>query len=153
MKKKTLIILIICFFILTGCSKKNDLNLNNGYIEYSKGRIFIGNKKYLSSLDDIKEGDVLILDQRNAKAPNIKIYNSYLINDILTINEILNIIYEYEKINPSNWDRSIESMRNEWVIHNLLYYSNKEINRTKDVDLNNIDEEKYKNIIKNIINN
>ena len=44
---------------------------------------------------------------------------------------------------PSVWERSIESMRNEWEVHNWAYRFDYKKNRTTDVDFNIGDEEKY----------
>ena len=44
---------------------------------------------------------------------------------------------------PSEWDRSLESMRLEWFCHNASYYMNYKIDSSYEVDLNNKDEDKY----------
>ena len=82
----------------------------------------------------------------------MKILSSYKINDSNIRNEILEIIAEYEKTYPSSWNRSINSMRVEWFVHNFLYYLNYEKNRTRDVDFNNSEQEIYsKKLIKKLI--
>lgn len=113
------------------------------YTNYSKGYIYILDN--VDQIDNInqKENDVYIIDQRNNKDPNIKIVNSYLINDKETMNEIIDILLEYEYIYPSNWNRNKNSLLNEWLVHNNLFYINYEVVRTKDVDFNNKDERRY----------
>ena len=107
---------------------------------YSRGRVFIGDSSYLANLTDLSKNDVLVLDQRFGTNPNI---NSCNIVDKDEINEILEILCRYEECNPSPWDRTIESMRLEWFMHNYSYYFNYQTHRTKDVDLDNNDEIKY----------
>ncbi len=118
---------------------------------YSQGRIFIGNRRFLIGLKDLKEGDILVLDQRNNSDPNMKIISSYEINDKDVRNEILEVLCRYEEMYPSDWDRTIESMRLEWLMHNLSYDFNNQQHRTRDVDLNNDDERYYDNWFLNLI--
>lgn len=112
-------------------------------LEYSKGKIYIGDDAYLSSLENVEENDILVLDERKEYDPNMKIYDSYKINNIDDLEEILNVLLNYEKNNPSDWNRTLKSMRNEWLYHNVLYFINYQRDRTKDVDLNNVDEKTY----------
>lgn len=118
--------------------------------KYSKGNIYIGTRDYLSRLvGRINPGDVLI--EQGYKVddgyndPNYKIYSSYLITDKDDRNDILNVLSIYNKSIPWNFNRTIESMRIEWTIHNLLYELGIEQHRTDEVDLNAGDEELYSN--------
>ena len=120
---------------------------DNAFATYSNGRIFIGNMEFLQSLKDVNNNDILILDDRKDEDPSIKIFNSASIKDKNTRNEVLEILCRYEECFPSDWNRSIESMRVEWFMHNLSYFFNYQRNRTTDVDLNNNDENNYNNII------
>ena len=125
---------------------------SKAFARYSKGLVYIGHKKFLSNLKNVKEEDILVLDERNNNDPNMCVFSSYLIDDKNVRNEILEILLEYEQEYPSNWDRTIDSMRIEWFMHNLLYFFNYETKRTTDVDLNNNNEEIYDlPIIKKII--
>ena len=121
------------------------LNENHGpFACYSCGHVYIGSKYYLHSLTDLTEDDILVEDQRfNKYDPNMKIYSSYRIEDKDIRNEILEILCKYEECYPSPWDRTIESMRLEWLMHNISFFFNHEQNRTGDVDLNNEEEEYY----------
>lgn len=118
---------------------------DDAFARYSKGKIFIGSQDYLDKLKNVGEYDVLVLDEREGEDPDFKIYNSYLITDKEVRNEILEVLCKYEECYPSDWDRTIESMRLEWLMHNFSYVFNYETNRTTDVDLNNKDEEVYQN--------
>ena len=62
-------------------------------------------------------------------------------------NEVIEVLCKYEEMYPSNWDRSIESMRFEWFCHNAAYYVNYKVDDSSEVDLNNKDEDKYDNKI------
>lgn len=111
---------------------------------YSLGRIYIGNYASIHAIsDEVSENDILVIDYRLVADPDMQILNSYRIKDIDIINEVLEIICYYEKSDPSNWNRTISSMRNEWEMHNYSYMFNYDITRTRDVDLNNADEDKY----------
>ena len=114
---------------------------------YRYGKIYIGKYAFLKScLDYYEEGDIFILDQRDRKGnPNMKIYASYLIDDKEVRSEILEVLCRYEDCYPSDWDRSIDSMKLEWFMHNLSYSLHHKRNRTTDVDLDNLDEAKYDN--------
>lgn len=121
---------------------------NEAYAKYEDGNIYIGDEEFLSSIESV-EGDVLIEDQRDGIDPNFVIYNSCKIHDKDDKNTILEVLEEYEEDNPSNWNRSIESMRLEWLMHNLGYRFNYKKNHTTDIDLDNDDEEKFNKKILN----
>ncbi|MDE5888487.1 MAG: hypothetical protein K2H20_00535, partial [Bacilli bacterium] len=72
--------------------------------------------------------------------PDMCIYNSYKIKESSIIMEVLLILEEYEKENPSNWNRTLDSMYNEWIVHNICYGLNYRIRSTEHVDLDNEDE-------------
>ena len=118
---------------------------------YSKGRVFIGDHIYIKSLmGNIRPGDVLIEQGYRATGdesldPNYKIYSSFLIDDKDDRNTILNLLLWYDEQHSFGFNRSLDSLRVEWTVHNILYELGIEKNRTKDVDLNNDDEEKFSN--------
>ena len=154
-KKRLLALSILVSSLLIGCRYNEEYiprhvivyDEDNNFYKYSKGRVYIGKQEYLDNLGEVDKNDILILDARDDEDPDIKIYNSSSILDINQIEEILEIITNYEEKNPSNWKRSINSMRNEWIYHNFLYIFNYERHRTNDVDLNNKDELTYKKIL------
>lgn len=115
----------------------------DAYASYSNGLVYIGDENYINSLKNVNPNDVLIIDERNLSDPNMLICNSYVIDNKDLRNEILEIICSYEKDHPSNWDRTIESMRFEWFCHNVSHFFNYRTDRTSEVDLNNKDEDKY----------
>ena len=121
------------------------LDCDDAYAECSCGKVYIGNAFFLRNIDD--EHAILVEDQRRGKDPNMKIYNSCRINTREDRNDVLEILQKYEEEHPSNWDRTIESMRLEWLMHNISYVFNFEKHRTEDVDLDNEDEIKYKDKI------
>ena len=106
------------------------------------GTVYIGNKNFLKSIP--KDSNVILVeDKRRTKEPDMIIYDSCRICSKEDRNEILEILQEYERQDPSDWDRTIDSMRLEWLMHNISYDLNIDHNRTTDVDLDNEDEEKY----------
>ncbi len=116
---------------------------DEAFASYSDGLVYIGDEAFLNSVK-CSENDILVCDNRNNQDdPDMIIHNSCNITDKDTRNEILEIVCEYEKCYPSKWERSIESMRLEWFMHNVSYYFNYRRDRTMDVDLNNKDEKKY----------
>ena len=121
------------------------LSSSSGYSKkYQNGIVYIGSQEYLDNITNVCDNDIFILDARDEKDPDMKVLSSYLINDLKVQREILKIMLEYEEKNPSLWDRSIESMQNEWLLHNLMAIFSYKKERTMDVDFNNGDEEKYK---------
>ena len=152
------IFLLIAFIIILDYYSKDyeyepsyEIIKEDAFASYSNGLVYIGSEKYLETIK-YSENDVLICDNRhNLENPDMIIYNSYRIKNKEQINEILNIICDYEKCYPSKWNRTIESMRLEWYIHNVSYYCNYSISRSINVDLDNNEAEKYKNKVLNKI--
>ena len=118
------------------------LSDDDAYAKYSNGNVYIGNEEYLANLQ-VNDNDILVLDERMTNN-NIKIYDSYKIDDANMRNEIICIIDEYERQNPTDWDRSVESMRCEWAVHNFFYDLNFKKSSTTDVDFENDEENRYK---------
>lgn len=112
------------------------------YACYRDGDIYIGDEEYLKCVN-CKPGDVLICDTRNAEDSNFKIYDSYHVTDKEARNDIIEVLLRYEEENPSNWNRTKESMRLEWYVHNLIHDFTPETDHSTDVDLNNSDEQIY----------
>lgn len=155
--KKTLLILLSSTIICNTYNKmkKNysspdinpEYNGTNYFATYSQGKVFICSKDNEESVSRLcSEKDLIVLDERDEEDPNMVVLKSYSVNDVFTMKEVLNIMLTYEHINPSNWDRTYESMRNEWMCHNLSYMCNYHTDRTADADFNNLDEDIYKDI-------
>lgn len=109
--------------------------------------IYSSKQELENNRDKVSNEDILVVDERYTNDSNIIIYDSYLICDKDTRNDILCCLLEYENMYPSPWNRTIESMRNEWFIHNLSYYFYYRRENAINVDLNNEDEDKYSSII------
>ena len=120
---------------------------DKAYASYSKGKVYIGKAEFLESLTGLSDDDILVLDERDAPDPDFKIYNSCRVTSRDERNEILEILCQYERDFPSNWDRTIESLRLEWFAHNFSHFFDYQTHRTTDVDLNNADEEVYNNVL------
>ena len=114
------------------------------YACYSGGNIYIG-KTRSDCPPDLCDGDVFILDERTGKNPDMKICNSYLVTCPKQRKEILEVLCHYEECYPTDWDRSLDSMRLEWTIHNLSHLLGYDLKSSRDVDLDNADEEYYQN--------
>ena len=65
--------------------------------------------------------DVVIEDKRNTSKREVIIYNSALINDKAIQQEIVTVLFEYEKSNQTGWTRTVDSMMIEWEVHNIGY--------------------------------
>ena len=111
---------------------------------YKEGYIYIGNEEeYNQMKDQIGENDFDVLDQRECLDSNMKVYDSYRVASSYDQESILRILLFYENLYPSKWNRSLESMKLEWEVHNALYHVKYQRERTKDVDFNNADEKRY----------
>ena len=113
-------------------------------IEYNSGTIYIGDEEYLKTIKEIGIYDVLVQDDRNAKDPNLRIYDSYRIVDPDIREEIIEGLLLYEKEYPTRWNRTKNSLIREWAALNLMYRVGYKQGRTTDVDLNNADEVTYR---------
>ena len=144
--------MIPVLFILTSTNlnkkSKDHFRINTKVSEnkivYNSGTIYIGDKKYLDSIESLGENDILVLDERKAKDPNIKIYDSYKIMNADIREEIIEALLLYEEVYPTDWARTKNSLMREWTAHNVTYRVGYEPNRTTDVDLNNYDEMTYR---------
>lgn len=113
------------------------------YASYSNGDVYISDTTTINELYDDKSSDVFIIDDRAIKNPNIEICYSHSIESLKEKREIILILQEYEKEFPSNWNRTYDSMINEWIIHNICYKFGIKIKSSISVDLDNNDENLY----------
>ncbi len=118
------------------------LENDEAFASYSDGLIYIGSKQYIDTICP-NEGDVFVIDSRYGVDPNLEVLESDIFADKDIRNEILEVLCEYEKRDPSPWNRTIESMRLEWLIHNISSFLGYEKTRSSAVDFNNADEAKY----------
>ena len=157
-KFNSIIVFLSTMIIIDGIDfskpeKRNYEIVNEDYFAtYDKYKIYIIND---SETEDIKINmyDVIVLDEREAK-DNVKIVDSYKINDYETQRAIIEIINQYEMMNPTEWERSTDSMQVEWFVHNFLYQLNWQTSRTKDTDFETNEEELYDfHVLKRILTN
>ena len=118
------------------------LEEEEAYARYRDGDIYIGEEKDLKNIN-CDSSDVLVCDNRKISNSDLKIYNSYKVTDKEARNDIIEVLMHYEEENPSTWNRTKESMRLEWFLHNLFYYLSLEKKRSTDVDLDSEDEKVY----------
>ena len=146
---------MIIFFPTTSPKSKNCIWISYNNVEryvkendYTKiyfkgGKVYICDEETIDSIRDDSTRDIYVVDGRNAKDPNMRICNSYEVLNPFDMRRLLNILLEYEKEYPSEWNRTLISMIREWLAHNACYYSDVETHRTAEVDLNNADENQY----------
>lgn len=87
--------------------------------------------------------NLTIIDERHALDPNVEVLNSYKINDIFKMMDMINEIIEYDEKNPSNWDRNKYGMLVEWIIHNMAYNLGFFTDSSASVDFSSFEENFY----------
>ena len=165
-RKKTIAYLSMMLILLSLLhSKRKKVDIEDYYAKevlqdvcysYKEGNVYI-----CSSLIDgmrlrnvCDEFDIIVVDQTDYKDPNIRILSSYKVTDTEDMKQILEIIKKYCNSTETDWDRSIGSMQNEWISHNICSSLLIRNDRTDDVDLNNGDEIVYKSkILSKILGN
>ena len=126
-------------------SYNRESNIPLPYATCESGDVYIGKEKDLKRLDEkVRRNSVLIIDERTCDDPNMKIMKSYAITSKSEMASIAGIMQEYNEEYPSNWNRSTDSIINEWEIHNICSDFSFMPSHTDDVDLNNGDEIIYK---------
>ena len=147
---------LIIVFMTRSCEAKTSPERDPAMIEvaygsYDDGLIFIGDEFFLEQIHP-EEGDILVLDQRDARDPNMKIISSHLVRSARDRDAILQVLCQYEEEDPSRWERTFVSMKKEWRFHNWCHAFMVEPDRSADVDLNNADEEIYHdNVLQKIL--
>ena len=116
------------------------------YFNNGKGRVYIittdeQEKAFRKNKD---KNAVAIYDRRNSSDPNIRLIGSYKIKSSKHKREIIKIMLLYNLAVPSDkkWNRTAQSLFEEWEFHNFAYYCFIERDRTADCDFNNADEGK-----------
>lgn len=151
-KIKKALILTFAYLTIMFTVNENDNNNNelypynnepsiqiDSYCSYSKGNIYICNEDTIKRII-VNSNDIYIIDKRNECNPVICICNSYKIKSKKVREEIINILLNYEKNNPSNWNRSKSSLMNEWLFHNIAFEFGYQISHSQNVDFDNEDE-------------
>lgn len=157
-KKKKLFLLLSTYFIflftpiVNSCADaKETINYNKDYnsespipYAYCNGKVvYITNREQILELLKEDKTGIYIIDERSIYNPDMAVYNSYKILNKEEKNNIIEIIQNYEKEYPSNWNRTSASMKNEWDIHNICYFLNIDRESTREVDFDNNDEIRY----------
>lgn len=158
-------LMIIGISLLLTCSCRKDsyvpqISINeveddcSFFASYSLGKVYICFKDDFDMYQQLlQDDDILVVDNRNSDNPDMCIYNSCKITDAKVIMEVLLILEEYEKRYPSYWNRTLSSMYNEWVIHNICYSLSYRTESTEHVDLDNEDEKVYSSLVFKILLN
>lgn len=155
----TYIIVIMTPKFKTSKNKENII-YNNNYIDEETSYATYKNKDiYIISVETakelVKDDNIYLIDDRLSEDPDMSVCNSYNFKSLKDINTILTLLIDYENSDPTDWNRSYKSMKNEWLIHNICYFLNIQKSRTEQVDFDNSDEKTYLNylrIIKEILN-
>ena len=85
---------------------------------------------------------LFVVDMRDSDDPNMKLLNSYQIDDSETQRQIARLMLQYNEVNPTGkaWKRTEDSIVDEWNLHNFAYSWRIKRERTADCDFNNADE-------------
>ena len=113
---------------------------NNG-----QGYVYVVTENQLASIMQDKEDNVVvILDKRTDSDPNMQIQDSYMVSYTSHQREIAQLMIDYNAAHPVDpaWSRTLDSIVNEWIFHNLAYAMMYKRERTGDCDFNNADEGK-----------
>ncbi len=111
------------------------------FAEYSLGKIYICKEEEFDKVQRfLGNNDILVIDKRLEDNPDMCVYNSFQIDSPQIIIEVLLALEAYERENPTEWNRSFESMYNEWIVHNVFYSFHIRTDSTAHVDLDNEDE-------------
>ena len=118
------------------------------YATYSKGRVFIGSQEYLDSVRNrISDHDIVVIDNRNdPDDPYMEVKISDPIYDKEIREEILELIIIYDYYRPSDWRRTLSSMRLEWFANNITYTLKHKLDFDADIVFRNSKEKKYHDV-------
>ena len=91
----------------------------------------------------VNDNEYVAVDYRHLSDPDIQVRNSYRANTEKERQCIIDILLQYEESYPSDWERSVASLKNEWYWHNSAYEAGYSTLRAKHVNFNNGDEKNY----------
>lgn len=111
------------------------------YGKYAYGNIYIVNNDDFNKINPTLT-DIIVIDER-CERDNMKIISSYVVRDSQIQQDILNVMLEYEKQYPTPWERSLDSMKLEWYMHNIAYALHWQTKRAKDADFETREEKRY----------
>ena len=113
------------------------------YATYKNGDVYIiDSRKDLGNIS-YNDNDIIIIDYRENE--DMIIMDSYKIDDVNIRNQIIDIRFHYTEKYPTDmkWQRTRDSLLNEWYVHNILYDLHLYRDHTEDVDFENNEEEDY----------
>ena len=107
-----------------------------------KGYVYVVKEEDLDVFEKEEKNVVVVVDKRTSSDPNMQVKNSYQITKKKQQKEIAQLMLDYNDSNPVTpaWSRTVDSMVDEWQIHNLAYNLRYKRERTGDCDFNNADE-------------
>ncbi len=97
-------------------------------------------REKIADSQTVEDREYIVLDMRGLPDPDMEIRDSYRCMSVTERGCVIDILLEYEKKSPTEWERSKISMENEWNLHNLAYVAGYKVERSKHVNLNNADE-------------
>ena len=169
LRKKVFILATTSLLVLSVASLKGrvynpEYTINQSYTQNDPETPFAtykDNDIYIGSLHTITKSrgfgcddDVYVVDQRKKSDPNMCVIDSYKISKKEDMEAVIEVLQDYNDLYPSDWERTTESMLNEWEIHNICKSLNIKPDSTESVDLNNGDECIYKSkILTKILDN
>ena len=148
-------LITVCVCLLSGCSSNSEPAPEpeqpkpsvEPYSSYGGGigNVYIVTEDKVAEIEsNISDTDVIIVDYRTNDDPNMQIKQSYKIGKKKHQKEIAQIMIDYNSENPVDpaWNRSVNSLVDEWRFHNFAYSIGYKKERTADTDFNNNDEGK-----------
>ena len=105
-----------------------------------EGKLYVVSPDLDRDAQTVDENDYFAVDRRFAKDPEFVVISSYRADRNPIIRELCQLLLDHEAAYPTDWDRTLESMVEEWEIHNMAYSMNYKTDHSADVNLNNADE-------------
>lgn len=131
----------VLFCLICPYDSDTDFTISSPYY-YSDGNIFFVNS--ISEIPINHKNDIYVIDERHVDDSNMKVVNSHVILSLKKQREIIMELIKYNETSGDfDWQRTIDSMEYEWLIHNISYYLGILPGRAGDVDFNNNDEKIY----------
>ena len=106
-----------------------------------RGKLYVVLPEVDRSAQSAGENDYFAVDRRIGTDPEFVVMSSYRADTDAVIRRLSQLLLDHESMYPSDWDRTLESMVDEWKMHNLAYSMNYKLDHSADVNLNNADEE------------
>ncbi len=108
-----------------------------------KGKLYIVTEDVALDALSAGENDYFAIDRRDKADPEFLVKDSYRTDSAggeAAVRKLCELLLRHEAAYPSAWERSLESMVYEWQVHNAAYKLGYKTDRSKDVNLNNADE-------------